>query len=114
MGTLALVAIVAAAGIASAQPAGALLPPGAPNPKGAAKKAVPPPPKPVDAPVSGIDPQTQLPIGFKPPAEIPDLMTLDKPLLSAPEIDALKKIEGKYKSAMRRHRSQRGRQRPAA
>ncbi len=99
-GTLALVAIFVAAGTASAQPVGPL-PPGGPNAKPAAKKAVPPPPKPVDAPATGIDPQTQLPIGFKPPADIPDLMTLDKPLLSAPEIDALKKLEGKYKSAMR-------------
>lgn len=100
---LAWAILLLSAELASAQPAGALLPPGAAPPGAEKKKQAPPPPPPapIDAPATTIDPQTKLPVGYQPPGDKPDLMTLDKPLLSAPEIDALRRLEGKYKQAMR-------------
>jgi len=63
------------------------------------KGKTPPPPPPASKPLE-IDP-TKLPEGYEPPAAPPELMELEKPLITPEELDAYKKLLGQYRTRIR-------------
>lgn len=97
--TLTVLAFVAAFGLLPCEPAAAQRTPGAKKKSGSTPQATAKPGAPAPAGPMQIDSET-LPKDFEPPQAPPEVMQINRPLLTQAQLDALKRVDSKFNAAV--------------